>query len=220
MALDAIGAPSTPLLEEERGASGIGLSLHVGDPFFAHGSSLGAGFAADDHPMDVAQVDAAQVFQQRLDRKEADVSVDLAQVVNARNAVLLVLHRHAEPHVLRARAAGEVLGQSFRSLGEDLIRVVRRVLDDREHVVKEAVRHVLVEQVTHAVDEIRGRLLSRQWLIKPALMHREPELVLVARRAHGVQSARHHFGVAMLASRRDLGAACRGIPCLLCPFDG
>jgi len=66
------------------------------------------GLATDDDPVNAAQVDPPEVFQQRLDGQEANVRIHLAQVRDARNPVPLVFDRHPKPNISRAGAASKV----------------------------------------------------------------------------------------------------------------
>lgn len=49
-------AYAAPLFEEERDFVFAGLIAKREDPFFLHGACAGAAFAADNHPVDVAEV--------------------------------------------------------------------------------------------------------------------------------------------------------------------
>ena len=54
---------SAPLLEEQRDASGSALTANRDDPVSQHRACAYAALAADDHPMNVRQVNRAQVLQ-------------------------------------------------------------------------------------------------------------------------------------------------------------
>jgi hypothetical protein len=146
------------------------------------------------------------------------VEVDGAAVQSVQE-VVAKLNPYAQPHVLRTRTPREILGQPLGSLGEDLIGVLRRGLDDRKHSIEKLVRNILMEQVAHAVHEIHGRFPSLKRLTKSTLVNRELKLVLVPRSAHSVKTPRHHFSIAILAARRDLVATRRWVPRLLSPFN-
>ena len=63
-------ACAAPLLEEEGHPLRATLATDVDDPVSKHRPRAGAALAADDHPVDAAEVEWSQVFQQRLDREE------------------------------------------------------------------------------------------------------------------------------------------------------
>src|ERR1022692_1493432 len=64
----AIRSPSAPLLEEKRHAIMLALVFNSFYPFRFHRPGLGAGFAADDHPVDAAQINFANIIQQWFNR--------------------------------------------------------------------------------------------------------------------------------------------------------
>ena len=74
----AVGSPASPLLEEELHSLVLTLLANILDPIELHRPRLGAGLAPDDHPMDVAQVEFANVFEERLDGQKADARIDFA----------------------------------------------------------------------------------------------------------------------------------------------
>ena len=52
----AISSPSSPLLEEKGGVLLLALALDVQYPLLSHGASLGAGFTADNDPVNTIKV--------------------------------------------------------------------------------------------------------------------------------------------------------------------
>ena len=56
-------ADAAPLFEEEGDFVFAALIAKRKDPVFLHGAGTGAAFAADDHPVDVAKIQFAEVFQ-------------------------------------------------------------------------------------------------------------------------------------------------------------
>lgn len=67
VALNAVGAPASPLLEEEGSTNLIGLMLHVLHPLRPHGPCFGPGLTAHDHPVNAGEIHLANVLQQRFD---------------------------------------------------------------------------------------------------------------------------------------------------------
>ena len=62
--------------------------------------------------------------------------------------------------------ARQILSHSFWSFAQNLKCVLRTERHHREHPVYEVVRHTLVEQVAHAVDEDPSRLAPAKWLVE------------------------------------------------------
>ena len=58
---------STPLLEEERHPRGAALITKGDDPIALHRPSTRTALSADNHPIDTAEVNAAEILKQRLD---------------------------------------------------------------------------------------------------------------------------------------------------------
>jgi hypothetical protein len=88
---NAIGTPTTPLLEEEGNVLCIALTSYGIDPEWFHRSGLGAGFSTDDDPMNARKIEFPDVLKQWFDRQKADACGNLAQVVNPRDAIFFVL---------------------------------------------------------------------------------------------------------------------------------
>ena len=63
---------AAPLLEEEGHPLRAALTTDVDDPISKHGPRVGAALAADDYPVDSAQVKWSEVGQQRLDGQESN----------------------------------------------------------------------------------------------------------------------------------------------------
>jgi len=63
-------AYTAPLFEKEGHAGGEALVADIGDPFGVHWSCAGAGFAADDDPVDSIEVYIRDRAQKRFERQE------------------------------------------------------------------------------------------------------------------------------------------------------
>jgi hypothetical protein len=64
-------ANSSPLLKEERNPIVSALVSNGNHPLLSHWSRTSSAFSSHNHPMDFAQVEHAEIFEQWLDRKEA-----------------------------------------------------------------------------------------------------------------------------------------------------
>ena len=91
---------SAPLLEEERDICGKALVSNIGSPFGQHWSCAGAGFAADNDPIDAFEIDVWNWAQKRLKGNELDDGRRFSEVVYAEPAIR-ILHSDAHPHILR-----------------------------------------------------------------------------------------------------------------------
>src|SRR5665213_384200 len=90
---------SAPLLEEERNPRCATLREYSTHPCGINRPGTVAALAAHDHPMDLAEVDPADVFEERFDGKETELRRRTAQHVDPRNAILAILDAHAPPDV-------------------------------------------------------------------------------------------------------------------------
>lgn len=64
VALDTVGAPASPVLEEEGCPSHFSLGLNVRNPFLAQGTRLVTRLTTEAHLVNITKVDGAQVFWQ------------------------------------------------------------------------------------------------------------------------------------------------------------
>lgn len=92
-------AHTAPLLEEEPHLGAPALIADRSDPLPSHRSRAGTALAADNDPVDVAQVDASNILKQRFDRQEPNGSGRCTQMLDPRQTVLAVLDTHAPPDV-------------------------------------------------------------------------------------------------------------------------
>jgi hypothetical protein len=126
-------------------------------------------------------------------------------------------------------AGGEVRAHPLRPLREDLERVLRRQRHHREHAIDERVRHVLVKQVRHAVDEHARRLPPGQRLeqrastVRTTPVHCGPAFVCFVSPSYGfplaAEPVRLLHRVAVHAPGRDDRAAAHRVPRLVGPLD-
>src|SRR5438105_3119275 len=111
--------------------------------------------------MHALEIKAAEMFEQRLDGQEADGCGRGPEMLNTWQAVATILNADAPPNVRQISGKPEVgpkqVAQSLRALGENLVRVPVRQLHDAYHAKNVFVRHVLVKEVAHAVDEHHSR---------------------------------------------------------------
>src|SRR5216683_109322 len=137
--------------------------------------------------------------------------------------ILLVLNADSPPDVIlfrgKAKASGQQLLESLRSLRQNL----KRVPLGRHHYAANSfdvvVRNTFLEKVAHGIHkhELRrppgkrlGQLLRNQAQVEP---------LLVRMTFDPAKPLRKRFGVAVLAAGTDLGAAAHGVPGCISPFD-
>src|SRR5437879_5011978 len=89
----------TPLLEEERRAGGAALLAKRPHPFDSHRPRTVAALSSHDHPVDVRQVDGAEVFEERFDGEKSYGGRRRTEMVDARQSVSAILDAHAPPNV-------------------------------------------------------------------------------------------------------------------------
>ena len=71
------------------------------DPRSLHGSCARTAFAADDHPINAAKIERAEIFEERLDAQKTDACGGIAQMLHTGDAVFLVFDADAPPNVRR-----------------------------------------------------------------------------------------------------------------------
>jgi hypothetical protein len=91
------------LLEKEGHTDPAALVAEGEDPLLPHWTRSGAAFAADDHPVNPAQIKITEIFQERLNRQEPHRCRRLAELVYARQSIPPILHAHPQPDVLALR---------------------------------------------------------------------------------------------------------------------
>ena len=69
---DAIGTPSTPLVEEERYPLSYSLAPDAIHPFRTHRSGFRPALAANDHPVNSSKIDRSNILEEWLDRQETN----------------------------------------------------------------------------------------------------------------------------------------------------
>jgi len=214
---------ATPLLKKENRTLGLALLLDRVSPGGLHGPGAVAALAADDHPVNAGEVDAAEVFEERLDAQKAHHRWCSTQVLDARDAEVLVLDAHAPPYVPRAcrvaKCRLEEVFEAVRAFREDLIGVPVRPQHDRGNRGDVLVGYGVLEEVAHAIDKDRLRCRPPQRFEQ--LLGNEPgvEAVLVWVAGDIAKAFRECFGVAVLAAGTDFLTTPDGIPGGLGPFD-
>jgi hypothetical protein len=91
---NTVGAPSTPLLEEERDFLSYGLAPHAIDPFRTHRSCFRPTLASDDYPVDASKVDCADILEERLNRQKTNRGIYTSEMVDAGQAIPSILDRN------------------------------------------------------------------------------------------------------------------------------
>lgn len=209
---------ASPLLEEEGCLGLAALLLNINHPTFLHRAGAGAGFSADDGPIDVLQVQFRKRPEQRFEGEELHVGMRLAQAVDAVD-VVLVLDADAHPDVRlpgKLRVEGK---QAVGTLGEDLILMPIGAHHDIEDFLDVIVGDFVVEEVAHRVDEDDLGFLPAQWDFEGLGLQRDGKSIAIGRLSHRLQPARHALRIAMLAAGADLGTASDRVPGGFGPFD-
>lgn len=92
--------------------------------------------------------------------------------------------------------------------------MLRTKRHDRENLVDELERHVLVKQIRHAVHENLRRFPPVQRLSQPVLVALD-----IGKVAGRPESIRHGLCVAVFAASADLCTAGNRVPCLVGPLN-
>src|SRR5690606_12780745 len=108
-AADAVLAPTTPLLEEERDSLRLAQIADRLHPSPVHRARFGTGFTADNNPMNARQIEVSEILQQGLDRQKAGWCIDGLQPGNTRQAVFAVLDRHTNPGIVGTMGTCEIV---------------------------------------------------------------------------------------------------------------
>ena len=205
----AFFANAAPLLEEKGDVGELAVISHLNHPLLLKWPRAWPRLAADNHPVNSAQVQAGQGAEQRLQRQELDLRAGLYQVGDSMHIVLR-LDADTHPDVIRPFYLGAEFQQALGAFGEHLERVPRCAAHDRECLLDELDRHIAVEQVAHRVDEDDLGLFPTQRRFQGVLMQGEREAVSIVGLPHGLESPRHAFGVAVLAPGLILVQPVRG----------
>lgn len=91
---------AAPLLEKEGDFGAAALIAEADDPVAVQGASAVAAFAADDDPVDVGEVEGAEVFEEGFDGEEGGMGASGAEVIDAGEAKLAIFDADAPPDVL------------------------------------------------------------------------------------------------------------------------
>ena len=210
---------AAPLLEVEGDAGGEALVADVGGPFPVHRAGAGAGFAADDNPVDAVQVEAGQGAEEGFQGQELDGGVGLAQQVNPAN-IAVGFHADAEPDLGRP-GEGFVEGEeALGAFGEYLVAVPVGLGHHGENLADEVVGDGVVEEVAHGVDEDGAGLAPAEGDVQGVGVGGDDgEAVAVFGHTGGVEAFGHPLGVAVLAAGADFVAAGDGVPGGVRPFN-
>ena len=211
------------MLEEEWDSRPLALVAEIAGPLGLHWAGSAAAFPSHDDPVDAVQTYRAEVFEEGLDGEEADSGRGLAQVSDAGEAVLAILHTDSPPDVRFARRKREVVRQevseALRALGEDLEGVVAGFdhgAGDADDVLG---GDILVEEVAHGVDEDHARPPPPQGLVELLGDEAEVESLLVGMPWNAAEPFGEDLSVAIGAARTHLGASADGVPGGVGPFD-
>lgn len=216
-------AYAAPLFEKEGDFVFAALIAKRKNPVLLHGAGAGAAFAADNHPVDVAEIELAEIFEERLDGEETDGGICFLEIGDARDAVFFVFDTDAPPDV---RLLGgefqfgiEQSAEPFRTLGEDLISVPVGFGHDGGDVDDVVVGDETVEEVAHGVDEDHFGLPPAERFGEFFGNEARVEALFVGMALDAAETLGEGFSVAMFAAGTDFGAAADGVPGCVSPFD-
>lgn len=93
-----------PLLEEERNTTCATLIPELAHPVFFNRTRSGPAFPSGDYPVNASKIDLSNRSNHRFDRQEANRSIRLLEMSNARYP-RCILDRHTQPNVIWRRRA-------------------------------------------------------------------------------------------------------------------
>src|ERR1700722_13278728 len=85
-------AHATPLLKKERDLLRFALCSNASHPSWQHGPCTWTAFSADNHPINIAQAEIAQIFQKGFNREKCHFRFRATKQVNSRQTMFAVLH--------------------------------------------------------------------------------------------------------------------------------
>src|SRR5574341_1192772 len=195
-------------LFEEKGDSGINtLVSYLYYPFAFHWSCPRSGFAADDHPINTAQVQIRDRAEHRLNRKELDASVGLSEAINS-ICIFTVLYTDSHPDIVRPYEGWIEIGKTLRPFGEYLKLMLRCPPYNIENFMDECMRYVLMKKIAHGIHKHERRPCPYQRRIKDLIVYSIFESINVIRLPHGLQPQCHSLCITIAAPKADLGAPC------------
>ncbi len=209
---------TAPLLEKEGHTSFKTLVTDIYDPLSIDRPGFWTGLSADDDPMDAGKVEVGKRTKKGLQREKPGRCVGQSEMVYSAHYAQ-VFDTRTHPDVLRPRKLTAHLGNTLRTLRQDLKLVLGTLHHNVEHAVDEIIRHVRMKQVTHRVYEDFSRFLPREWDVKHMLVERNLEAIPVVGLSHSPQPLRHRFSVTMLAASAHLCTARERIPCGFSPLN-
>ena len=111
---------SAPLLKKERNVSLTALFPQLVNPVSVHWPGSMTALPADNYPLQAFKVNFTEVFEEGFDREKLDCCRNTAQVFDARQSVLAILHADSPPDVLAASSVAKFgcqhVSHSFRTL--------------------------------------------------------------------------------------------------------
>jgi len=161
-AADADLVMSAPLLEKEWDARRLALIADRSGPFRPHGTRSMAALAANNHPVDITQIES-QWPEERFAGKELDLRGGCSQMVDPLRPAL-ILDGDAHPDVLWPRQEGSHSQQAFWPLRQYLESVPTGERHCAEDLSNKRRWHFVVEEIAHRVDEDESRPLPKQRL--------------------------------------------------------
>jgi hypothetical protein len=132
---------TAPLLEKEGHTSFKTLVTDIYDPLSIDRPGFWTGLSADDDPMDAGKVEVGKRTKKGLQREKPGRCVGQSEMVYSAHYAQ-VFDTRTHPDVLRPRKLTAHLGNTLRTLRQDLKLVLGTLHHNVEHAVDEIIRHV------------------------------------------------------------------------------
>jgi len=138
-------------------------------------------------------------------------------------SVLFVLNTDAPPDMGSGGGKGQRTIQEIRhplcSLGEYLKRMPRSPHHDLRNLDDVGVWDFRMEQIAHGIHEDSLWRFPPKWFAQLLGYQSQIKALSVGMVRNPPETFGKYFGIAMFATRTDLGAAAHGIPRGVCPFN-
>jgi hypothetical protein len=173
--------------------------------------------------MYAGQIDTAEVLKKWLDAQEPDPRCRTTEVINAWDAIPLVLNAYPPPNVRSVRGitkfGSEQVPKTLGTFGKNLVSVPVGLKHDARHTLDVLVGYAVLEEIAHTIDENslwRGPSQGFQKLLRHQA-RREPMLIRVA--GDAAETLGECLRIAVFAAGADFKATTHWIPGRLRPLD-
>ena len=145
---------------------------NLSHPVRLHWPCARPGFTADNYPVDSSQLYLRQWPEQRFDRQKLCLGASFLERFQPPKP-LFGFDACTQPDVRRPIQSPVYLGNSTRSLGEYLKRVLRCPIHNLENGFNERRRHRLMEEIGHGIDKNYARFTPLQWIFEGGFVYRD-----------------------------------------------